>query len=148
MILSQIQISVDSDAPKFQYDAELPSDQVAEAYLNNYEIVSSLANTYLFDFYFYWQPHILIGNKLLSGEEQNMITGLDWVLRLDPPLVELFQKTYKNIQSEAPNYERLYYLGNIFDLVEGTVWIDTWGHITPIGNQVVTDELIRVIKVK
>lgn len=146
VILSQIPISVDSEAPKFQYYPELLSDQVTEAYLHNYEIVSLLADSYHFDFYFFWQPHILIGNKHLSSEEQNMITGLDWVLKLDPPLVELFQKTYKKIESETPSYERLYYLGNIFDPVEETIWIDTWGHITPEANQIVTDELIRVIK--
>jgi lysophospholipase L1-like esterase len=146
IILSQIQISMNSEAPKFQYDPALLSDQVAEAYLNNYEIVNSLADTYHFDFYFFWQPYILIGNKPLSSEEQKMITGLDWVLKLDPPLVELFQRTYKKIESETPNYEHLYYLGNVFDLVEETAWIDTWGHINPKGNQVVTDELIRVIK--
>jgi lysophospholipase L1-like esterase len=145
MVLSQIPISVESATSKFQYDPDLLSDEIAEAYFNNYEIVSSLAATYHFDFYFFWQPHILIGNKHLSGEEQNMITGLDWVLKLDPPLVELFQKTYRKIEYETPKYEHLYYLGKIFDLVEESVWIDTWAHITPKGNQIVTDELMRVI---
>ena len=146
MILSQFPISVGREAPKLQYDPNLLSDQVAEAYLDNYEIVSSLADKYHFDFYFFWQPHILMGNTRLSSEEQNMITGLNWVLNLDPPLVELFQKTYKKIEAETPNYEHLYYLGNIFDPVEESVWIDTWGHITPKGNQIVANELIRVIK--
>ncbi|HEX9331813.1 MAG TPA: SGNH/GDSL hydrolase family protein [Anaerolineales bacterium] len=146
MMLSQIPISAERQAPKLQYDPELLSDQVAEAYLNNYGIVSSLADTYHFDFYFFWQPHILIGNKHLSSEEQNMITGLNWVLNLDPPLVELFQNTYKKIEAETPEHEHLYYLGNIFDPVEESVWIDTWGHTTPKGNQIVTNDLIRVIK--
>ncbi len=145
-VLSQIPISVGNDAPEFHYDPDHLSDQVADAYLNNYEIVSSLAETYDFDFYFFWQPHILIGHKQLSSEEQNMITGLNWVLNLDPPLVELFQKTYRRIESETPNYEHMYYLGNIFDPVEESVWIDTWGHVTPKANQVVTDELMKVIK--
>jgi hypothetical protein len=146
MILSQIPVSVDREIPKFQYDPDLLSDQIAEAYLRNYEIVGSLADTYDFDYYYFWQPYILIGDKQLSSEEQNMVTGLDWVLPLDLPLVELFQNTYKKIESETSQYEHLYYLGNIFDTVEEPVWLDTWGHITPRGNQIVTDELIRVIQ--
>ena len=146
MMLSQIPISIEKEATKFQYDPDLLSDQVAETYLNNYEIVSSLSDKYHFDFYFFWQPHILIGNKRLSSEEQNMITGLNWVLNLDTPLVELFQKTYKKIEAETLNYEHLYYLGNVFDLVEESLWIDTWGHATTEGNQIVTQDLIRVIK--
>jgi lysophospholipase L1-like esterase len=144
--LSQIPSSGESEALKLQYDPDLLSGQVAEAYLNNYEIVSSLADKYHFAFYFFWQPHILSGNKHLSSEERDMITALNWVLNLDPPLVELFQKTYKKIEAEVPNHEHLYYLGNIFDQVEESVWIDTWGHVTPKANQIVTDDLIRVIK--
>ena len=146
MVLSQIPISVESEAPQFQYDPDLLSDQVAKAYLNNYEIVSSLADKYHFDFYFLWQPHILIGNKRLSSEEQNMITGLNWVLNLDPPLVELFQKTFKKIEAEAHTHEHLYYLGNIFDPAEESLWIDTWGHTTPEGNQIISNDLISIIK--
>jgi lysophospholipase L1-like esterase len=146
MALSQLPISVERQDPTLQYDPDLLSDQVAEAYLNNYEIVSSLADKYHFDFYFFWQPQILIGNKRLSSEEQNMITGLNWVLNLDPPLVELFQKTYKKIESETPTHENLYYLGNIFGPVDESVWIDTWGHTTPKGNQIVANDLIRIIK--
>jgi len=146
MALSQIPISVGKETSKLQYDPDLLSGQVAEAYLNNYKIVSSLADAYHFDFYFFWQPHILMGNKHLSGEEQNMITGLNWVLNLDAPLVELFQKTYKKIEAETASHEHLHYLGNIFDPVEESIWIDTWGHTTPQGNQIVVDELIRTIK--
>lgn len=146
MALSQLPVSVGKDAPKLEYDPNVLSGQVAEAYLNNYKIVDSLASTYHFDFYFFWQPHILIGNKHLSGEEQNMITGLNWVLNLDPPLIELFQKTYKKIEAETSDHEHLYYLGNIFDPVEDSIWIDTWGHTTPQGNQIVADDLIKVIE--
>lgn len=146
MVLSQLPISVGRETPKLQYDPDVLSDQVAEAYLNNYEIVSSLADKYHFDFYFIWQPHILMGNKPLSSEEQKMITGLNWVLNLDLPLTDLFRKTYRKIEAETPHHEHLYYLGNIFDQLEESVWIDTWGHTTPKGNQIVADDLIGVIK--
>jgi hypothetical protein len=146
MVLSQIPVSVKSSRSRVQYDPDLLSDQVADSYLRNYEIVSSLADTYHFDSYFFWQPHILIGSKQLSSEEEKMITGLNWVLRLDPPLVELFQKTYKKIESETSSYDHLHYLGNIFDALQETVWIDTWGHVTPKANQIVSDELLRVMK--
>lgn len=146
MMASQIPVSAKSKTPKSQYDPVILSDQVSEVYLNNYEIVSSLADQFHFEFYFFWQPHILIGNKPLSSEEQNMITGLNWVLNLDPSLIELFQQTYKEIEAATPLHEDLYYLGNMFDSVEESIWIDTWGHVTPEGNQIIADYLIRVLK--
>ena len=75
-----------------------------------------------------------------------MISGLNWVLNLDPPLVDLFTQTYENIETADPNYENLYYLGSVFDDVREPVWLDTWGHVTPEANSIVAGEMLRIIK--
>lgn len=146
MILSQIGFSMDRENSLPEYEPDQLAGQIAEAYLHNYEIVNSLANTYNFNFYFFWQPHIIIGDKALTHEEQNMISGLNWVLNLDPPLVDLFTQTYENIETADPNYENLYYLGSVFDDVREPVWLDTWGHVTPEANSIVAGEMLRIIK--
>jgi lysophospholipase L1-like esterase len=146
MVLSQIRPAVTEPESMSLHDSQYLADQISEAYLNNLQISRSLANTYGFELYFFWQPYILIGNKPLSMEEQNMVTGLNWVLDLNPRLVDLFRISYENIDSATSNNENLYYLGDIFDSTRESVWIDTWGHITPRGNEIVSEEILRVMK--
>lgn len=120
--------------------------QIVAAYLQNYKIVDSLAEKFNFQFFMFWQPHILAGNKPLAAEESRVVNDLNWVLNLDPELVELFHGTYTDIELAADNFENLYYLGDIFDDVKESIWIDTWGHVTPIGNEIVADEILETIQ--
>jgi lysophospholipase L1-like esterase len=129
-------------------DIDQLADLIAEAYLGNYKIVSSLAQTYHFDVHFFWQPHILFGDKPLTSEEQKMITGLDWVLEMDHKLKNLFTATYKRIEGAAPDYENLHYLVNAFGEVKSQIWLDTWGHVTPPGNELITQAMMKVIHIK
>jgi lysophospholipase L1-like esterase len=129
-------------------DIDELADAVSRIYLNNYRIIRALAEAHQFDYYLFWQPHILIGNKPLNSHEQNMITGLNWVYNMDPALIRLFRATYAIIEREAPNYEHMYYMGYVFDKTESQLWIDTWGHVTPVGNKLVADEMIDIISSK
>jgi hypothetical protein len=146
MILSQIKPAMAGGESIPQYDPEYLADRISEAYVNNLIISRALANAYEFELYFFWQPYILIGNKPLSPEEQNMVTGLNWVLDLNPRLVDLFRVSYTNIETAASNNDNLYYLGDIFDHTREPIWIDTWGHITPKGNEIVSEVILRVIR--
>ncbi len=132
--------------PYVTVEAAQLSDAVAKAYLGNHKIVSSLAKTYQFDCYFFWQPYILVGHKPLTSEEQNMLTGLNWVLNLDPALINLFTATYNRIELEASASKHLYSLAQAFDGVESQLWIDTWGHVTPEGNRLVAQKMLAVIE--
>jgi hypothetical protein len=102
-------------------DSDRLAGEVVQAYVANYKSVASLAESYDFDYYFFWQPYILAGGKPLTKEEQAMITGLNWVFILDQETRDLFTKTYKRIEFEAPG------LDHFFDQTETLVWIDTWG---------------------
>jgi hypothetical protein len=126
-------------------DTDQLAGAVVQAYLANYRTVSALAETHKFEYYFFWQPYILVGNKPLTSEEKSMITGLDWVLNLDPVLINLFTATYDRIELEAPRFDNLYSTANVFDKVEEQIWIDTWGHVTPTGNAIIAKAMTDVI---
>jgi len=121
------------------------AESVVQSYLSNYKIVQELSRAYGFDFAFFWQPHILIGNKPLSEEEEGMLSGLDWVVRLDPILVDLFQGVWDRIQHEVPRHERLFDLASVFAGVERSIWIDTWGHVTPEGNRLIAAAMAEIL---
>ncbi len=135
--------------PATEIDARPETDQLAgeieRTYLHNYRIVESLAESYRFDFAFFWQPHILAGQKRLTPEEQDMIHGLDWVLLMDSHLVHLFEKTYERIHERAAAEDRLFDLSGAFDTTEAQIWIDTWGHLTPVGNEQIAQLMIEAI---
>ena len=74
-----------------------------------------------------------------------MISGLNWVLNLDSPLINLFNATYGRIEAKAQVTEHLHSLTNVFDEAEAQLWIDTWGHVTPAGNELVAQAIIEII---
>jgi lysophospholipase L1-like esterase len=120
--------------------AEL-ADGIIDTYLRGYETVDALSERFGFRYAFFWQPHILAGDKPLTPEERDMPEGLGWVVTLSPRIVELFSRTYDRIAIEAAQHEHMYYLGDVFDETETQVWIDTWGHVTPEGNRLVAERM-------
>ncbi|MFQ5888614.1 MAG: SGNH/GDSL hydrolase family protein [Gemmatimonadota bacterium] len=126
-------------------DADELGGQVAASYLEALRMVGSLAETYGFEHHFFWQPHILAGAKPLTADERSLITDLDWLVPLGSPLRDLFASTYERIELEASRRERLHYAGRVFDGVRGSVWIDTWGHATPAGNEMVARFILSAI---
>ncbi|HSH75293.1 MAG TPA: SGNH/GDSL hydrolase family protein, partial [Longimicrobiales bacterium] len=122
------------------------ADAVVDAYVRGYESVAALAEAFGFGYDVVWQPHILIGGEPLTAEEQEMPAGLSWVVTLSPRLVELFRLTSGRVQVEAAVHEHLHYLGDAFDEVEAQLWIDTWGHVTPEGNEIVAGHLASLLR--
>jgi hypothetical protein len=114
------------------------SDSVVEKYISNYKIVHALAREYGFKSVFFWQPFITLGDKSLTGEEQEMKRVLD------PALVDLYESVYRRVQQLAEKYENLYYIVNIFDAYEPLVWIDE-AHVTPEGNRLIAEKMLQVI---
>ena len=115
---------------------ELAADVVG-AYLSNLASAESLAAAFGFELRFFWQPHILVGDRTLEGEELALVNGLDWVLELTPERVALFEAVYGRIARAALEEPRLHDLSGAFDDLDETIWIDTWGHVTPAGNRAV-----------
>jgi lysophospholipase L1-like esterase len=122
-------------------DTATLSDSVVKTYLGNYEIVDALAQKYGFKFFFFWQPVISIGDKLLTSEEQEMRRRMD---PMEPGVIELFESVYGRVQRVAKKYENLYYIAETFDSSNSEIWIDAT-HVTPVGNRLIAEKIFSVI---
>lgn len=121
-----------------------PSDlaeAVAETYLANYRLVGILAKEYGFDHYFFLQPHPAVSEKNLTDDELRMMADMD------PSLAELAIDFYDEIETIAPDLERLWYLADVFSSEDETIWIDEVGHITPEANQLIATEMLLAMEV-
>jgi hypothetical protein len=121
-------------------DAETVADSVVQAYLGNYELVDALAQHYGFEYYFFWQPSILVGNKPLTEEERIFRSELDHF----STVVNLFMPTYQRIEQVAGAYPNLHNIADAFDKVDHQLWVEHT-HVTPEGNQLIAQEMLNVI---
>jgi hypothetical protein len=133
------------DAGTNQVNGGALADGIIDTYLRGYEMVGALSERFGFSYEFVWQPYILAGDKPLSDQEQNMPEALSWVVELNPRVVELFSLTYGRIETEADRREHLHYMGDVLDEVETEIWIDTWGHVNPKGNEVVAKRIATLV---
>jgi lysophospholipase L1-like esterase len=113
--------------------------EVVENYLGTYQVVAALANEYSFEKFFFWQPHLAAGGKVFTEQEQEFRT------EITPALSNLAQDVYAQIEEASIDYDKLWYIANIFDEYENQIWIDAWGHVTPEGNQIVAESMLEVI---
>lgn len=132
-----------SDISVYQETRIIP-DQLAEemmkAYLGNYQMVGALAREYGFDYYFFLQPHLAVGEKSLTKEERAIKN------RMDPVLGKLAIAFYGKVASVGPELEYFHILADLFDDQSKLIWIDEVGHITPEGNRLVTQAILEVVK--
>jgi hypothetical protein len=123
-----------------EIDTPRLAESVTAVYLSNYRLVEALADKYGFDRFFFWQPHIAIGEKPLTLDEQTLRSDLD------PLWADLTQAVYQKVASVAPEYDRLWYLGDVFDDQDTQIWIDKVSHVTPEGNRLVAKEMLKAIE--
>lgn len=126
-------------------DAPTLAAEIVDNYLGTVDVVEGLAQAYGFDVFFFWQPYILLGSKPLTAEERAMVESPDMMLEQEPDLSALFTETYRRMPAQARERERLEDLSGLFDAREGLLWIDTWGHVTPVGNQMVARAMVPFI---
>ena len=119
------------------------SDLIVEDYLENYKIVSALAQKYGFKYFFFAPPIVSLGNKPLTPEEQEM----KYRLESDVALYKLFTAVYRTIERECSKYQNLYSMVHIFDRYDSLIWIDA-AHVTPIGNQLIAEGMLDVIQTR
>src|SRR5262249_28015074 len=70
------------------------SDSIVKNYFENYKIVDALAHAYGFKHFFFVQPNVLRGNKLLTREEQEMKHKLE----MEIPLHKLLTTVYHTLE--------------------------------------------------
>jgi hypothetical protein len=124
-------------------DAAQLSDLVVQNYFGNYEIVSSLAQKYGFEYFFFLPPRVFRGNKTLTPEEQEMKRETE----SDVALSKLYTTVYQTVETKSSQYQNFYLMADIFDHYRGLIWIDG-AHVTPIGNRMIAARILNVIQAR
>jgi lysophospholipase L1-like esterase len=122
-------------------DAAKLSDLVVQDYFGNYMIVSSLAQKYGFEYFFFLPPRIFRGNKTLTPEEQKMKRETE----RDAALSKLYTAVYQTVERKSSQYQNFYSMADIFDHYHGLIWIDG-AHVTPVGNRLIAARILDVIQ--
>jgi lysophospholipase L1-like esterase len=134
-----------ADGAHLPPDPDRLADAVAQTYLVNLHAAESLAERFGFELAFFWQPHILIGDKPLAPEERDLVDRLSWVLEITPRHRALFEGVHQRVAESAAAEARLQDLAGVFDGLDSPVWIDTWGHATPVGNATVARAMVATL---
>ena len=121
------------------------SDQIAQDYFGTYTIVSALAEKYGFKYLFFLPASILLGNKPLTPEEQEMKRKA--VSITDGAFGELYTAVYQTVERESSKYKNLHSMVHVFDNVDTLIWIDG-GHVTPLGNQLIAKRMLDIIQAR
>jgi lysophospholipase L1-like esterase len=114
--------------------------EVIERYLGNYNLVYSLASEYGFQSFFFWQPHITVGEKELTSHE------LDMRIEISGTLSQLVNQSYDYINHISKEFQNIHYIADLFDDRAEQIWIDSWGHVTPEGNKLIANEMIVLMR--
>jgi len=122
-------------------DAATLSGLILQDYFGNYKIVSALAQEYGFKYFFFVPPSVLMGNKPLTTEEQEMKQRAE----SEAALYKLSLAVHQTIERETSTYQNLYSMAHLFDSYDSLLWIDA-GHVTPIGNQLIAESMLTVIQ--
>jgi hypothetical protein len=122
-------------------DAATLSDLIAQDYLGSYKIVSALAQEYGFQYFFFVPPTIILGNKPLTPEEQEMKRREE----SQTAHHKLSTSVYDIVERESSKYQHLYSMVHVFDRYDSLMWIDG-GHATPVGNQVIAEKMLAIIQ--
>ena len=93
---------------------------------------------------FFWQPVLGVGDKPLTDDEQALVDGvLDWAQDPNPAPISFFRQVY----DEAARIDdpRIIDLRDAFNATDEMVWIDPWGHVTPVGNAIVARRMVDAL---
>lgn len=138
-------LGLESRSPLSEKEVSRLAGSVVETYLEVYDVVMKLSDAYGFEAYLFWQPHLLIGDKPLSAEEERMIDALESALESDQTLVSLLRETNRQIGERFEGRERLHDLRDVFAAEERQIWIDALGHVSPLGNELVARRILDVL---
>jgi hypothetical protein len=117
------------------------SDAIVQTYLANYRLVNALARKNGFEYFFFVQPIVSLGEKRLTPEEQEMKNSLE----SDVALKKLMTAVYSGVKTESSNYKKMLLLSDVFDHDNSLIWIDA-GHVTPFGNEIVARRMLNIIR--
>lgn len=128
--------------PAPERDAETLSAAVVQNYVQNMDIVNSLAKQYGFRAIFAWYPNMAVGHKELTPYEQQV---LKMEYQKFPDLGAMYQATYKRgCEIKDPDF---HCLGDLLDGQKSSLYVGI-SHLKPEGNQIVADRLFDILERK
>lgn len=111
----------------------------ADATLANYEanlaIVRLLADAYHFKAHFFWQPSLFYGKKPLAPFESDLIRVRE--SSSGSGFVNGMAAVCAAADRQAASSGSFAFLGGVFDAVDESIYLDTWMHLSPRGNEIV-----------
>jgi lysophospholipase L1-like esterase len=122
-------------------DAKKLTALITQDYFEDYKIVTALAGKYGFKYVFLLPPHLLVGNKRLTLEEQKMKKEAE----RDIAFKTLFTAVYQSLERQSSNYPNVYAMADVFDKSDSSIWIDG-GHVTPVGNELIAARIMQIIR--
>jgi hypothetical protein len=129
-------------APAVTRDTETLSAAVVENYVQNMDIVNSLAKQYGFRAIFAWYPNLAVGHKELTPYEQQV---LSMEYQKFPDLGSMYEAVYK--RGRAVTNPDFHYLGDLLDDQKSSLYVGI-SHLKPEGNRIVADQLFDILEHK
>ena len=115
----------------------LLASDIAESYSSIHSVVTVLGKAYGFEVDFFWQPHLGSTGKSLSDEEKVLVDSSN------QQGVRLARAAKKKIHTIAARQEGLHDISDALNDYVGTVWVDKYGHLTPDGNRVIAEHILK-----
>jgi len=101
-------------------------------YERNLQFATILGNAYGFRVFCFWQPAFVYGHRSLFPFEAT-IAGH----QASKNSFNILAKVYQHAQRRSATDHVFVFLGDVFDSVKETVYIDKWMHLAPVGNELV-----------
>ncbi len=131
-----------SDAPSGASNTATLAGEVIENYVQNIDIINSLAKQYSFRAIFTWYPNLAVGHKQLTAYEQQVLRFTD---RDFPDMRVMYQEVYS--RSREINRPNFYNLADVVDDQHSSLYLGI-SHMKPEGNQIMADRLFDLLEGK
>ncbi len=121
------------------------TESKAVATLDNYEanlhIVRILGEAYGFQVLCFWQPAFVYGHKPLDPFEMRIAGN-----QATKNSFQILTEVYQHAEQRAATDGAFVFLGNIFDSMKESVYIDKWMHLAPLGNEIVARKVAEYVE--
>lgn len=119
----------------------------AQATLDNYEgnlrVAKALAGTYGYQVYCFWQPSLIYGHKPLDPFERQLMSI---AAKSDGGNAFRAMAVVYRVAEQRAVHGPYVFLGNIFDTVRESLYIDKWMHLNPTGNELAAQAIAKRIE--
>jgi hypothetical protein len=110
-------------------------------YERNLQLATTLGNAYGFRVFCFWQPAFVYGHKSLLPFEVTIAGN-----QAAKNSFNILAKVYQHAERRAATDHAFVFLGDVFDSVKETMYIDKWMHLAPVGNELVAQSVAGYVE--